>query len=169
MKIDIHSGYRTTMIRFVFWITLPFILGSGVGIFFDYPFSTISIALIAFIIPLILFNIWAIKYYKPRTDGAQGLVHYYLELNDDSITLISDKNDIEVIQNIISVIYVKISIIELILSIEGGLMPHNLKISYDLDGKQLEKNIGSITKKELLKLKGKEIIYIQKRGILTKY
>lgn len=60
------------------------------------------------------------------------------------------------------IIYFKIRIIDFILSIEGGQMPQNLKIIYDFEGKQLEKFIGSITKKELIKLKGNEMIYIKK-------
>ena len=170
MRIDIHSGYRITMIQFVSCFTLPLILGSVVGIVFDYPFTTVTIALIVFIIPLIIFNIWAIKYYKPISDGTQGLIYYYLETNDDnSITLISDKDEIEIVQNITMIIYFKIRIIDFILSIEGGQMPQNLKIIYDFEGKQLEKFIGSITKKELIKLKGNEMIYIKKRGKLIRY
>jgi hypothetical protein len=145
-------------------------MGSIVGIVIDYPFSTITIALISFITPLIVFNIWAIKYYRPISDGAQGLVYYYLVKNDDnSICLISDKYKTEVIENIKKIIYFKIKIIDLILSIEGGQMPHNLKIIYDLEGKQLEKLIGCITKNELKKLKDKEIIFIKKRGKLINY
>jgi hypothetical protein len=170
MKIDIHSGYKTTMIRFVFGITIPFILASGIGVYFDYPFTKISIALITFNIPLIIFNVWAIKYYKPKTDGAQGLVYNYLIKNEDNtITLINDMDSKEIISNIIHIIYYKITIIEFILSIEGGQMPHNLKLKYYFDGKQMEKHIGNITKKELKRLKGKEMIYMQKRGKLIKY
>lgn len=170
MKIDIHSGYKTSMIRFVFWITIPFILASGIGIYFDYPFTKISIALISFNIPLIIFNVWAIKYYKPRTDGAQGLVYDYLIKNDNNtITLINDMDYKEIISNVTHIIYYETTIIDFILSIEGGQMPHNLKIRYNIDGNQMEKYIGSITKKELVRLKGKEMIYIQKRGKLIKF
>lgn len=170
MKIDIHSGYKTSMIRFVFWITIPFILASGIGIYFDYPFTKISIALISFNIPLIIFNVWAIKYYKPRTDGAQGLVYDYLIKNDNNtITLINDMDYKEIISNVTHIIYYETTIIDFILSIEGGQMPHNLKIRYTIDGNQMEKYIGSITKKELVRLKGKEMIYIQKRGKLIKF
>ncbi|MDY0294993.1 MAG: hypothetical protein RBQ71_04215 [Acholeplasmataceae bacterium] len=170
MKIDIHSGYKTSMIRFVFGITIPFILASGIGIYFDYPFTKISIALISFNIPLIIFNVWAIKYYKPRTDGAQGLVYDYLIKNDDNtITLINDMDYKEIISNVTHIIYYETTIIDFILSIEGGQMPHNLKIRYNIDGNQMEKYIGSITKKELVRLKGEEMIYIQKRGKLSKF
>ena len=169
MNIDIHSGYKSTMSMIMLFFTAPFILGCLVLIYIENAFSTQTIAALIIMFFLITIDFLVITFFKPRSGGFDGKMYYYLKKIDENTVVLTDENEKEdIINNICYIIYLK-QFFTSFISITELVFPKNIHIRYILDGKQIEKKVGSIKKRELRKLKGKGIIHIQKKKQLIEY
>jgi hypothetical protein len=169
MNIDIHSGYKTTMSMVMLFFTAPFILGCLVLIYLENAFSTKTITALIILFFMITVDFLVIKFFKPRSGGFDGKVYYYLKKIDENTIVLTDENEEEdIVTNICYIVYLK-HFFSSFISITELVFPKNIQVRYILDGKQIERNIGSIRKRELRRLKGKGIIHIQRKNQLVKY
>ena len=168
MKINIHGGFKKTMNALMLSLTIPIMIMFIILITLEDSTPQEIVSFVIVIIILCLINFLVMRYIKPRAGGFDKKIYYYLQKKDENtVILIDDNGEEEIVYNVKYIIYFT-SIFNFLLLLDY-LMPKNIKIVYMEDEKEIEKEIGSITKRELKKIKGMGIFYIKKKGELVEY